>query len=43
MTKSKALETLYFLINSTILDIDIEDALQDICNAIEEDKWEEDN
>ena len=41
MTRAKAIETLYFLINSTILDIDIENKLQDICNAIENNEWEE--
>lgn len=41
MTKSDAITTIYQLINSTILDSDLEDELAEICNCIADDEWEE--
>ena len=41
MTKSDAITTIYQLVNSTILDTDLEDELVEICNCIESGEWEE--
>ena len=40
MTRSDAIETIYKIINSGILDIMLEDDLVEVCNCIESDSFE---
>ena len=39
ITREKAIETLYSLINSGILSVDVEDDLQEIANAINNERY----
>ena len=43
MTRREAYETLYEIINSGILDLNIESKLTTICNSICNDDWEDCN
>lgn len=43
MTKREAIETIYQVINSGILDIDLENKLVEVCNCIEDEYFELDN
>jgi hypothetical protein len=41
LKKSEAVKTIYRIINSGIIDEDLEGELGDICIAIEDDAWDE--
>ena len=40
MTKQEAIETLYKIINSGIIDMELEENLTEVANCIEEDSFE---
>lgn len=41
MTKQEAIRIIYQIINTGILDIDLEDELVEVCNCIEDNSFEE--
>ena len=41
MTKQEAIKIIYQIINTGILDIDLEDELVEVCNCIEDNSFEE--
>ena len=41
MTRRYAIETIYQIINSGILDLDLETDLTEVCNCIEDNNFEE--
>ena len=41
MTRSEAIEALYWVINSGIIDTELEEKLTEIANCIEEDSFDE--
>lgn len=42
MTREEATKIIYRVINSGIIDFDLENELQDVCNHIEGDCWDDD-
>ena len=41
MTRQEAIQIVYQIINTGILDIDLEDELVEVCNCIEDNSFEE--